>query len=182
MMQLHEKYGDRAAEILMANCRIWIYMNSRDITFLERLSVFMGDVKTRYTGEKERLVGISELQHLDDGEVIVLNDRCYPMRGYLRDYSEYCHFYETEEKVVVEENNVGLVSVRCSIDLMEVWYQRRLISEDKEECYEDEMDDEEEKGDYSEYMKDLIAQYEKCMPLVEEYLKEKKGEDENIPF
>ena len=129
MLQLHEKYGNNAAEILMSNCRIWIYMNSRDISFLERLSVLIGQVKNKYTGEKERLVEIDELQHLDKGEVIVLNDRCYPMRGYLKDYSEYCHLEKGAKKpVACYEFSRGY----HTIDILSKWKSLKELEEERD--------------------------------------------------
>ena len=127
MLQLHEKYGNNAAEILMSNCRIWIYMNSRDIRFLERLSKLIGQVKNKYTGEKECLVEIDELQHLDKGEVIVLNDRCYPIRGYLKDYSEYCRLEKANGKPVAYYEYVPQYR---TIDLLSKWKYPKELEED----------------------------------------------------
>ena len=42
-----------------------------------------------YTNERIPLVDIGELQHFEIGQVLVLNDRCRPMMGYLPDYSKY---------------------------------------------------------------------------------------------
>ena len=180
MRQLHEKYGNNAAEILMSNCRIWIYMNSRDIGFLERLSTIMGESKSKYTGEKDKLVGISELQHLEDGEVIVLNDRCYPMRGYLKDYSEYCHFDKSVISESCSDDSESLVPAIYSIDLLEVWRKRSIAESERELEYDDETDDD---GEISEYMKEMQATIEQYQPVIMEYLEQrKKEEEEDISF
>lgn len=178
MRQLHEKYGNNAAEILMSNCRIWIYMNSRDIGFLERLSTIMGESKSKYTGEKEKLVGISELQHLDDGEVIVLNDRCYPMRGYLKDYSEYCHFYKPVTSESCPDDSELLVPAIYSVDLLESWRKRNIEESERELEYDEDDDD----GDISEYMKEMQAIIEQYDPVIMEDIERRKEEDEDIPF
>lgn len=89
MEQLHGKYGSNGAEVLLSNCRIWLYMSSRNYQFLKRLEDLCGDYLSPYTGEKLPLISVSDLQHLPMGTVLALNDRCYPMMGYLPDYSEY---------------------------------------------------------------------------------------------
>ncbi len=93
MEQLEEKYGSSGAEILLSNCRVWIYMSCRNYNFLYRLQNLMGERISPYTKQSTPLMSVSELQHLGiEGEyakVLVLNDRCYPMIGYLPDYSKY---------------------------------------------------------------------------------------------
>ncbi len=89
MDQLTSKYQESGRETLMANCRVWIYMSCRNLPFLKRLEELMGFYVSPYTGEKLPLVDIGQLQHLDMGQILVLNDRCRPMMGYLPDYSEY---------------------------------------------------------------------------------------------
>ena len=178
MLQLHERYGSNAAEILMSNCRIWIYMNSRDINFLERLSTLMGEVKTKYTGEKERLIGISELQHLDKGEVIVLNDRCYPMRGYLKDYSEYCRL-DKAPKGKKPPKSREIIPSRYTIDLLEVWQMRKREEEDVEEYYDLDDDDKANMDDFMNKLNAIKDKYGLCvMPdisLIE-------SNEEDIPY
>lgn len=95
MEQLNEKYGDNGTEVLLSNCRLWLYMNCRNYPFLKRLIDLMGTYISPYTQEKMPLIGIDELQHLEKGgrdkdcQVVILNDRCRPMMGYLPDYSMY---------------------------------------------------------------------------------------------
>ncbi|MBR4760053.1 MAG: type IV secretory system conjugative DNA transfer family protein [Lachnospiraceae bacterium] len=89
MDQLTAKYQESGRETLMANCRIWVYMSCRNLPFLRRLEELVGFYASPYTGERVPLVSIGQLQHLEMGEVLVLNDRCRPMMGNLPDYSEY---------------------------------------------------------------------------------------------
>lgn len=89
MDQLTAKYEDHGRETLLANCRTWLYMSCRNLPFLRRLEELIGYYISPYTHERIPLVDIGELQHFDIGQVLVLNDRCRPMMGYLPDYSKY---------------------------------------------------------------------------------------------
>ena len=75
----------------MANCRIWIYMNCRNLAFLNRISELAGKavIGTGSGWNQVPLFSVSELTHLNQGEVIIFNDRCNPYRGYLPDIEEY---------------------------------------------------------------------------------------------
>ena len=100
MEQLQKKYPNGASEVLMSNCRVWIYMSCRNFEFLKRLQSLIGDHVSPYTGESHPLVSISDLQHYKIGEVLILNDHCYPFVGHLPDYSEY-DFGETIGEVPI---------------------------------------------------------------------------------
>ena len=89
MDQLTSKYQEYGRETLLANCRTWVYMSCRNLPFLRRLEELIGYYISPYTNERIPLVDIGELQHFDIGQVLVLNDRCRPMMGYLPDYSKY---------------------------------------------------------------------------------------------
>jgi len=89
MDQLGEKYGERGMEILLSNCRVWLYMKCRNLPFLEHLQKTMGDYTSPYTGETCPLIDVGALQHFKIGQVLVLNDSCRPMIGYLEDYDKY---------------------------------------------------------------------------------------------
>lgn len=95
MEQLDKKYEHAGAEILLSNCRTWIYMSCRNYNFLRRLEEFGGTYISPYTKERAPLISVSELQHFEMGKVLVLNDRCYPYIGYLPDYSKF-NFGEEE--------------------------------------------------------------------------------------
>lgn len=89
MNQLIEKYTEPGMEIMLSNCRVWLYMSCRNLPFLQRLETLMGDYVSPYTNERCPLVSISDMQHFEMGQVLVLNDRCKPVIGYLDDYSKY---------------------------------------------------------------------------------------------
>ena len=89
MDQLTKKYDLTGTETLLANCRIWVYMSCRNLPFLRRLEELVGYYISPHTYEKTPLIDIGELQHFEMGKVLVLNDRCRPMLGFLPDYSEY---------------------------------------------------------------------------------------------
>lgn len=95
MDQLTAKYQEYGRETLLANCRTWLYMSCRNLPFLKRLEELVGYYISPHTNEKMPLIGIDDLQHLERGdidndcEVLILNDRCRPMMGYLPDYNKY---------------------------------------------------------------------------------------------
>lgn len=93
-----EKYGSEGMNILLSNCRVWIYMSSKSLDFLNRLVRLCGDYMSPYTGEKTPLVSVMSLQQFPIGKVLLLNDRCKPMIGYLPDYDAY-DFGETAAPV-----------------------------------------------------------------------------------
>lgn len=97
MEQLQKKYPEGASEVLMSNCRVWIYMSCRNFEFLKRLQSLIGEYISPYTGESYPLVSISDLQHYKMGEVLILYDRCNPSIGHLPDYSEYDFGEKVEE-------------------------------------------------------------------------------------
>ena len=89
MDQLSQKYSDEGMEILLANCRCWIFMSCRNLPFLKRLQSLCGDYTSPYTGETVPLVSIERLQQFARGQILVFNDRCKPFIGYLtKDYSQ----------------------------------------------------------------------------------------------
>ena len=89
MEQLIEKYKESGMEILISNCRTWLYMNCRNLPFLRRLEELAGSYTSPYTGERCPLVDIGTLQHFSMGQVLIFNDRCRPVLGFIDDYSKY---------------------------------------------------------------------------------------------
>lgn len=89
MDQLIEKYKQDGMEILLSNCRVWLYMSCRNLPFLNRLTELAGQYISPYTGEKVPLITVDTLQHFRMGQVLVFNDRCRPLIGHLEDYSDY---------------------------------------------------------------------------------------------
>ncbi len=88
-----KKYGENGMEILLSNCRTWIYMSCRNISFLKRLVDLCGRYVSPYTGQENPLISVSDLQHFimdeEKSQVLVLNDRCKPIIGWLEDYGCY---------------------------------------------------------------------------------------------
>ena len=89
MEQLEKKYPEGVSEVLMSNCRVWMYMSSRNYNFLERLRNLVGEHVSPFDGTRRPLVEIHELQRFRMGQVLVLYDRNKPAYGFLPDYSEY---------------------------------------------------------------------------------------------
>ncbi len=87
--QLEEKYGVYGAETIRSNCRIWVYMGSRNLAFLKMLQELSGIHVEKYGGDMYPLMDIDMLQRLKMGEVFIWNDRCSPKLCFLPDYSEY---------------------------------------------------------------------------------------------
>lgn len=104
MEQLNAKYTSNGAEILMANCRVWLYMSCRNLPFLERLSYMSGQYISPQTGERHPLLSVADLQHFSMGQVLLLNDRCRPYIGFLPDFSEYDFGDSHIEKCDIQEN------------------------------------------------------------------------------
>ena len=114
MRQLEKKYPDGAADVLMSNCRVWMYMSCRDVKFLSHLEELLGKYISPYTGEQYPLVSRSELQHFEMGQVLILNDRSHPWIGHLPDYSLY-DFGENSEEATIPNPHDMLV--RETIDV-----------------------------------------------------------------
>ena len=126
MEQLNAKYGTNGAETLMANCRVWIYMSCRNLPFLERLSRMSGQYISYETGRSHPLLSIAELQHLQMGQVLVLNNRCCPYMGWLPDFSEYNFGIGTPQKSLLEPNTKQVQRVQITFqDLERVLDERR---------------------------------------------------------
>lgn len=89
MDQLIEKYKESGMEIMLSNCRVWIYMSCRNLPFLRRLQDLAGNYTSPYTHETCPLIDVGTLQHFPMGQILVFNDRCRPVIGYLDDYSTY---------------------------------------------------------------------------------------------
>ncbi|MBQ1685648.1 MAG: type IV secretory system conjugative DNA transfer family protein [Clostridia bacterium] len=89
MEQLEKKYPRGVSEILMSNCRVWMYMSSRNYNFLARLRNLVGEHVDPFNGTRRPLIEIHELQNFRMGQVLTLYDRNKPAFGFLPDYSEY---------------------------------------------------------------------------------------------
>lgn len=137
--QLSLKYkSELMVEILLSNCRVWIFMSCRNISFLERLEKLCGEYRSPYTKETVPLISVSDMQHFEMGEVLVINDRCSPIIGKLKDYDKYENFGEGPTEVVdFPAENESQTRVVCTLELLmenskrrkpEITVQTRLVT------------------------------------------------------
>ena len=87
--QLRKNYTADEANTISSNCKVWIYMNSRDYDFLTRLQNLLGDYCSPYSGNSHPLLSIPDLQKMPLGEVLILNNCCGPYIGHLEDFTAY---------------------------------------------------------------------------------------------
>lgn len=87
--QLRKNYSTDEANTISSNCKVWIYMNSRDYDFLTRLQNLVGNYSSPYSGNTHPLLSISDLQKMPLGEVLILNNCCGPYIGHLEDFTSY---------------------------------------------------------------------------------------------
>ena len=86
--QLEYTYGTYGASIIRSNCLDWVYMGTRNASFLEMLESLGGTYYERYTHESYPLISVSSLERLEKGETMVFCHRCSPRLCRLPDYSE----------------------------------------------------------------------------------------------
>ena len=87
--QLCIRYSQQEANTISSNCKVWIYMNSRDYEFLQQLQNLVGEYVSPYTNMARPLISLQDLQKMPLGEVLILNDFCGPYIGHLKDFTEY---------------------------------------------------------------------------------------------
>jgi len=137
MHQLNTKYKE-SAETIKGNCENWVFLTSKELLLLNEVSDLCGTITTG-TGEKRKLISVSELQRLNKerGEVLILNGRKYPFISELPDIDEYEMFkgYDT----VVKKQNFDL---KCPILSLEQVYNNirsgAVLFKDEIEPDEDE--------------------------------------------
>ena len=84
--QLRQRY-ESETDTIMSNCTNWMFLTSRETELLREISELGG-----YTGNNnDRLISISQLQHLDKdkGECLVFTGRKYPYISSLPDIDVY---------------------------------------------------------------------------------------------
>lgn len=84
--QLRQRY-ESETDTIMSNCTNWMFLTSRETELLREISELGG-----YTGNNnDRLISISQLQHLDKdkGECLVFTGRKYPYIASLPDIDVY---------------------------------------------------------------------------------------------
>ena len=92
MHQLTAKYQEDA-ETIKGNCENWVFLTSKELSLLTEISDLCGDFITN-SGQRRKLISVSELQRLDKakGEVLLLYGRKYPFITELPDIDEYDMF------------------------------------------------------------------------------------------
>lgn len=83
--QLFSKYTEDA-ETIEGNCNNWIYLYTKEIDTLQKLSTLCGVQKSG-----KPLVSLSRLQRFskDDGEALIFHDRNFPFLSHLWDIDKY---------------------------------------------------------------------------------------------
>jgi len=101
--QLKLRYAEET-DTIMSNCANWIFLTSRELVFLQEISLLCGDRKA--DGAIQPVLSVSELQRLDKdrGEALVLSGRMYPIIVTLPDISSYSGNSEKEFVEMPEKN------------------------------------------------------------------------------
>lgn len=92
--QLSKNYLPSEAKTIFDNCKIWMYMGSRDHTLLRELQELCGYYISPYSGERRPLLSTDDLRKMPMGEVLILENNMSPYLGHLKDFSEYDFGYD----------------------------------------------------------------------------------------
>lgn len=87
MSQLSDRYGVFGARTIMTNCRTLLFMGGRDIQTLSEISALSGERIDSYTGMSMPAISVTDMNRLETGDVIVLDDFGRPYVGHLPDWS-----------------------------------------------------------------------------------------------
>lgn len=101
--QLEHRYGRDVASTIMSNCGNILYLNGRDLSLIQDLSMMAG---TDPSGKA--IVSTSRLQRLDKmkGEVFILRDRMYPYISTLPFATDYSQFSRSEPEFACNTREV----------------------------------------------------------------------------
>ena len=92
--QLSKNYLPSEARTIFDNCKIWMYMGSRDNALLRELQELCGYYISPYSGERRPLMSTDDLRKMPMGEVLILENNMSPYLGHLMDFSEYDFGYD----------------------------------------------------------------------------------------
>lgn len=125
--QLVGKYGEDA-ETIKGNCDNWIFLTSKELSLLNEISELCGDV-IEPTGNKRRLISVSELQRLDKekGEALIMHSRQYPFITEMPDIDEYPAFKKIEPPTPREFSLKEVKILKCKDLLQEIKLGKRAI-------------------------------------------------------
>ena len=90
--QLESVYEEAEADVIKNNCNNYVYLYGRDLHTLEEISKLCGQKEEQLDVnqfEQKPLISTSQLQHLKDGEVIILTKENFPYKAFLPDISQY---------------------------------------------------------------------------------------------
>lgn len=90
--QLESLYSVSDSEVIKNNCNNYVYLYGRDLQTLKEISELCGNKEEQLdfnTFEQKPLISTSQLQHLKDGEAIILTKENYPYRTRLVDITKY---------------------------------------------------------------------------------------------
>ena len=90
--QLKGRYGENA-DTIKGNCDNWVFLTSKELDLLNEISQLCGEYYTT-SGQRRKLISISELQRLDKqkGEALILHGRQYPSIFEIADIDSYPMF------------------------------------------------------------------------------------------
>lgn len=104
--QLGNVYGNDLKEVILDNCDTWVYMGSRGLDFLKRISDLTGEVQLE-SGRVRPLLSVEKLQHLEtratETETLVFVSSLKPYVTPLKDVSRYTTPLVTHEEPPVKE-------------------------------------------------------------------------------
>jgi hypothetical protein len=93
---------------LRSNCRVWMFFSGRSPAFLKELESLMGEAESPYSHGTRPLLSVQDLQHMEPGTALVLNDRCRPKVCRLPDIDGYDFGKEWRMEVSVLPVNAPL--------------------------------------------------------------------------
>ena len=104
--QLSNVYGNELREVILDNCDTWVYMGSRGLDFLKRISDLTGEVQLE-SGRVRPLMSVEKLQHLEtretETETLVFLSSLKPFVAPLKDVGQYEKPAEPVQETHVKE-------------------------------------------------------------------------------
>ena len=107
---LDETYGEANAEVIKNNCNNLIYLYGRELQTLRDISELCGEREIQLdfnNFEKKPLISTTQLQHLDIGEMVLLQKNNYPYIINIPDISEF-PFVSEEYHCIYNQNKTEI--------------------------------------------------------------------------
>lgn len=154
--QLQQRYGEETDTIL-SNCTNWMFLFSRELSFLRELSELVGSKNGR------PLISVPYLQHLDKekGECLVFSGRLNPYLAHLPDIDvydggRYDILEITRRYPEVEDQGMTVGQILEEAHKSETEHERRRHLDHIRERMKELEDAEDDEGDDGEGLKDLL--------------------------